>query len=288
MVRLGSNISETKRQSISDEIKIKFRTQSHHGTLLHVSRDFGNFIHVYLNDSALYVGIPENDDQIHDYKIEAYQPTDIWQTLNIHFNGDRVDVKLNNAILPNVNPTITIDSKIDKLLDFLQESQHVIVGAFYQINDDQDLISNVISAEDTNENEVEITAGASITTLEMNNLTFEDHYRGCMGELRIGGILIPYYTTTELVNDTASVRFNNLFRSESVDTSECIVCFQHECLNGGTCERPEEEFECTCPNGYEDSLCSTNTDECLVNACLHGECVDRYVCLHKKNTCEIK
>ena len=274
MVRLGSNISETKRQSISDEIKIKFRTQSHHGTLLHVSRDFGNFIHVYLNDSALYVGIPENDDQIHDYKIEAYQPTDIWQTLNIHFNGDRVDVKLNNAILPNVNPTITIDSKIDKLLDFLRESQHVIVGAFYQIDDDQDLISNVISAEDTNENEVEITAGASITTLEMNNLTFEDHYRGCMGELRIGGILIPYYTTTELVNDTASVRFDNLFRSQSVDTSECIVCFENECLNGGTCEQPQGEFECTCPKGYEDSLCSTNTNECLVNSCVHGECVD--------------
>ena len=162
VVRLGSNISETKRQSITDEIKIKFRTQSHHGTLLHVSRDFGNFIHIYLNDSALYVGIPENDDQIHDYKIEAYQPSDMWQTLNIYFNGDRVDVKLNNAILPNVNPTITIDSKIDKLLDFVQASQHVIVGAFYQNNDHE--LNNIISAEDgadTNENEVEATAGGS-------------------------------------------------------------------------------------------------------------------------------
>ena len=108
----------------------------------------------------------------------------------------------------------------------------------------------------------------------MNNLNFEDHYRGCMGELRIGGILIPYYTTTELVNDTASVRFDNLFRSQSVNTSECIVCFEHECQNGGKCQQPEDEFECTCPKGYEDSLCGTNTNECLVNSCLNGECVD--------------
>ena len=283
VVRLG-NISETKRESITDEIKIKFRTQSHHGTLLHVSQDFGNFIHVYLNDSFLYVGLPENDDKIHDYKIEAYQPSDTWQMLNIHFSDDRVDVKLNDAVLPNVSPTITLDSKIDKLLDFVQASQHVIVGAFYRDQDNHEL-NNVIIGEDlastanTNENEVE-AAGDGATEMTFEMVSFEDHYRGCMGELRIGGILIPYYRTNELVNDTASVRFNNLFRSESVDTSECIVCFQHECLNGGTCERPEEEFECTCPNGYEDSLCSTNTDECLVNSCLHGECVDRYVCLH--------
>lgn len=106
-----------------------------------------------------------------------------------------------------------------------------------------------------------------------------DHYRGCLGEVRIGGILLPYFTETELVNSTASKKF--VLNDRMSVPAECKVCFQNECQNGGICLQPRDVFECSCPVGFEDPFCSSNIDECVSNACVHGVCIDgiaNYTC----------
>ena len=82
------------------------------------------------------------------------------------------------------------------------------------------------------------------------------------------------------MNSTSSQKFT-LAGLVNVDR-ECILCYEHECQNGGTCEEPKNVFECTCPAGFEDSLCSTNIDECLASQCTNGQCLDgiaNYTCI---------
>ena len=154
---------------------------------------------------------------------------------------------------------------------FLFFSQ-VIVGASNIQSNDRDRETYNLDTTDIDDN-------SSVIEIQEAVNIFTDHYRGCLGELRIGGVLATYYTASELINNTASIRFD--IESRKSITLECIVCFEHECENEGSCENPEEIFECTCPTGFEDPLCSTNIDECQFNKCANGNCKDgigNYTC----------
>ena len=112
-----------------------------------------------------------------------------------------------------------------------------------------------------------------------SEMSFESHFRGCLGQVRLGGILLPFFTEEALVNSTASQKF--VIESESDLNEFCTLCYEHECQNGGECKDPYNEFECTCPVGFEDALCSTNIDECANSQCQNGACVDgiaNYTC----------
>ncbi len=108
-----------------------------------------------------------------------------------------------------------------------------------------------------------------------------DYFRGCLGELRIGGLLLPFYTEEELVNNSAANRFVVEERGNDLIYGECLLCYQHECQNGGTCFNPREQFECSCADGFAGPTCEVNIDECVNNSCVNGICVDwinRYSC----------
>lgn len=62
-------------------------------------------------------------------------------------------------------------------------------------------------------------------------------FQGCIGEVRIGGLLLPYFTQAELNNSNSS----NKDHFEMTDDSSlsdallkgCSLCFDTECHNGG-------------------------------------------------------
>ena len=55
----------------------------------------------------------------------------------------------------------------------------------------------------------------------------------------------------------------------------CILCFENECENNGTCRDPHEAYECSCLPGFQGLKCEENIDECLSNNCLNGAtCLD--------------
>ena len=108
-----------------------------------------------------------------------------------------------------------------------------------------------------------------------------DFFRGCMQEVRIGGVLLPFFTEDELVNSTAGQKFELQQRSDDVLMGECILCYEAECQNGGYCSDPSDEFQCNCPAGFAGPVCEENINECLASECVNGKCrdgVNSYTC----------
>lgn len=105
-------------------------------------------------------------------------------------------------------------------------------------------------------------------------------FRGCLGAVRVQEVLVPFFSQTELLNNSAANQF--LRREESFTEIGCTVCYEEECVNGGYCSDPSEVYSCTCEAGFEGNLCQINIDECIGNECQNGaSCVDginEYTC----------
>ncbi|KAL7730858.1 hypothetical protein ACLKA6_003615 [Drosophila palustris] len=104
-------------------------------------------------------------------------------------------------------------------------------------------------------------------------------FKGCLGEARVGDLLLPYFSNAELYPPTenVSVQLQAQFRLNSTLPEEgCILCFQVDCKNGGYCNVPTEEYACTCQAGYEGDDCGTDIDECLNTHCENnGTCINQ-------------
>lgn len=63
--------------------------------------------------------------------------------------------------------------------------------------------------------------------------------QGCIGEVRIGGLLLPYFTPKELKqqNDTTSYKRDYFELNDSSSKTSvalnCSLCFQEDCKNDG-------------------------------------------------------
>ena len=129
---------------------------------------------------------------------------------------------------------------------------------------------------------------SALVVLGSNGPQSSDFFRGCMREVRVGGILLPFFSEAELMNSTAGQKFVVEQRPDNLTKGDCELCYQSQCQNAGVCSDPSEQFDCTCPPGFTGSLCEINIDECetltVENMCKNGVCKDgqnNYTC-----TCE--
>ncbi|XP_071442369.1 protein crumbs isoform X3 [Hetaerina americana] len=101
--------------------------------------------------------------------------------------------------------------------------------------------------------------------------------KGCLGEVRIGGLLLPYFTSSELgYPHPDAERFELLppavtadlsgEKNQTVVETGCVLCFEGQCKNGGHCNDPTRSSKCDCAAGFEgpDDGCETNIDECVL------------------------
>lgn len=66
-------------------------------------------------------------------------------------------------------------------------------------------------------------------------------FKGCVGETRIGGFLLPFFPHDEIYLD--KIRPRSHFRLNSTKPKEgCVLCFQFDCQNGGICANPGKVF----------------------------------------------
>ncbi|XP_054270391.1 protein crumbs isoform X2 [Macrosteles quadrilineatus] len=106
-------------------------------------------------------------------------------------------------------------------------------------------------------------------------------YKGCIGEVRIGGLLLPYFSPDELnkINETWDYF---ALQVSSPLTIGCYLCFDSNCINGGRCEEPMSSYACNCSAGFTGQFCETNIDECVDNQCANNStCIDQlanYTC----------
>jgi hypothetical protein len=123
-------------------------------------------------------------------------------------------------------------------------------------------------------------------------------YRGCLADVKLGQYRLPFVTPSELerMNQPPTPENNSSVRitaptafyiqespSGLAPHLGCILCYDDECLNNGTCKNAKENYECDCSRGYEGDHCETNIDECAENECENGSTcmdgVDGYTCL---------
>lgn len=98
-------------------------------------------------------------------------------------------------------------------------------------------------------------------------------FKGCLGEVRIDGFLLPYFTHKEIYNETVLKRSHYVLNSTKPEEG-CVLCFQNNCKNGGFCSDPTEKYPCDCVPGYADDDCSVN-----INECLEAECTNNSTCI---------
>ncbi|KAF2366724.1 EGF-like calcium-binding domain [Trinorchestia longiramus] len=132
-----------------------------------------------------------------------------------------------------------------------------------------------------------IRLGGGVSTSAENSLTYEESfsesvseenmtssmtvspfYRGCFGEVRVQGLLLPSFRPELLSNDSSPNKF--VLLSEDFAEKGCRVCYEHECQHGGYCGDPEQNFTCSCVSGFEGQFCETNIDDCVNHTCQNG------------------
>lgn len=244
----GVNTSLSYKPKLSqsvkiDSIKLMFRTQSS-GTLMQLVNNDGQNISFNINNG----------------RFEIIARTAVGTVgENFTFGHDIDDGSWHMIVL----------QLIDKSLGFLDNGT-----GDEELLEENSIFNNLTGFI----NSSKIILGSSIRE-EDSSLT--NHFRGCLNEIRIAEILLPYFT--DAVNQTTKERFV-LEEQDDLTRGECVLCYQAECSNDGQCYDPSEEFDCRCPTGFEGPTCGENII-CQNHSCDHGECLEgrgNYTC-----TCQL-
>ncbi|CAB3258977.1 unnamed protein product [Arctia plantaginis] len=118
-----------------------------------------------------------------------------------------------------------------------------------------------------------------------------EFFKGCMGAVHVGGLLLPFFTEEELfVGNTAALLAAQPHyallsgRPYGATTGVgCVLCLESDCANGGHCVNVMTSYACSCPPGYEGDYCQIDVDECATHQCQNGAtCKDgvaSYTCI---------
>ena len=257
--------------AVENTIKATFRSKYiKSGTILHIVGDgeyVNKYIRISIRDELLSLEIPEGN-KILNPTLDANALSGDWKTVEIVFaagGGPTIKARLNNGEFE----IITLDSEID-FAHFISTSKDIVIGS---------------STTETSNNQKDVYTSdridSTFQSVQIHKTT--DFFRGCIGEVRIAGILLPFFLPSWL-NETNYPRKKKFLASDlkDLDDTGCKLCYESECKNSGKCMNPSEKFECDCLPGFEDPLCGTNINECQIgNKCRNGVCVDgiaNYTC----------
>ena len=108
-------------------------------------------------------------------------------------------------------------------------------------------------------------------------------FKGCMDEIRIDRILLPFFSLSEGYNSSVTDQFH-VVKKEGLKTG-CHgddVCSAHDCVNGATCMDIWNSYSCQCVLGFNGTLCENNIDDCVQHACenqaICEDAVNNYTC----------
>ncbi|XP_037300674.1 protein crumbs isoform X2 [Manduca sexta] len=117
------------------------------------------------------------------------------------------------------------------------------------------------------------------------------YFKGCVGAVHVGSLLLPFFTEEELFVGAAArllagqphyalVSGRGWGASQGV---ECVLCLETDCANGGRCADVRSSYACACPPGYSGEYCQIDIDECASHQCQNGAtCQDgvaSYTCI---------
>ncbi|XP_060810667.1 protein crumbs [Amyelois transitella] len=132
----------------------------------------------------------------------------------------------------------------------------------------------------------EYTDGEDFT----DNLAGE-YFKGCMGAVHVGSLLLPFFTEAELFVGAAAALLAAqphyaLVAGRGWGAARgvgCVLCLEADCARGGRCRDVRSHYGCVCAPGYSGDYCEIDIDECASNECQNGAtCQDgvaSYTCL---------
>lgn len=217
-----------------DSVSMRFRTRSPNGNLLWLASGpgSGHFFSLSLVDSKVEARWQFNSgEQRLRFGINTTQGE--WQELQVNISNTAV----NATLVPGD-------------LQTLLRTDNGGLGL-------SNLLTDVVLAGDT----------AEVSSEGHGVVPFE----GCLEEVRLGGILLPFFTPDHLVSSNTTATWD---RFELVGLDEpstgCILCRNDQCAHGGYCQDPLESYVCVCPQAYEGERCELDVDECATNPCQQG------------------
>ncbi|KAL0896197.1 hypothetical protein ABMA27_012140 [Loxostege sticticalis] len=117
------------------------------------------------------------------------------------------------------------------------------------------------------------------------------YFKGCMGAVHVGSLLLPFFTEEQLFVGSAAQLLASqphyaLLSGRPWGAAEgvgCVLCLEQDCQRGGHCADVRNSYACACPPGYQGDYCQIDIDECADNQCQNGAtCQDgvaAYTCL---------
>ena len=222
-----------------------------------------NFISVYLNSERSYIRVDNAlDGNWHDVELSVSSINSLMLAFDAHSKQ-----RIASDVSPHVFQEIVLGADPQIIV-----GSHIRDGSQYEIH-----------AND---------AGRSSNSFFNHPESLHDaFFRGCLKEVKIGIYQLPFVAPEQLhaINTENSTIIDTTaptaFYMETGSTPPklgCVLCYDNECLNGGSCADPSESFDCSCQAGFEGQLCETDIDECVDNKCAHGsKCVDQianYTC----------
>lgn len=107
-------------------------------------------------------------------------------------------------------------------------------------------------------------------------------FKGCLGEVRIDGLLLPFFSQAETYGESTLKSRSHYVLNSTKPEEGCVLCFEQSCQNGGHCSDPTGRYSCDCLAGYAGDDCSENINECLTAECTNNStCIDgiaKYTC----------
>ena len=243
-------------------LRFGFRTRALTGVLLHVrstanvSVDLNQFLTLELFNGSLTVKADSGAGDVESGELRQVNDGD-WHDVTVTLRDDAIVVQIHDLA-----ETYTIDTII------AETNLHTFIAGSNQI----------------------FVAGLpdSYPDVYTINPVSQSYFKGCMDEVRMGPVLLPFFLRSELTNQTSENYFNSVAlvdSSLSVATIGCQgdpVCDDNQCLNGATCVDEFNDYGCSCVIGFDEDFCQYNIDDCQDNGCGNGAtCVDgvaEYTC----------
>ena len=102
----------------------------------------------------------------------------------------------------------------------------------------------------------------------------DPYYHGCLKEVRIGKILLPFFFDESFVNNTSVEKFLLQYnRSLSVGCKAGNMCRYSQCQHGSACIADFYDYMCNCSSSYAGRWCQDAANYCIPSACANGQCV---------------
>lgn len=226
-------------------VTLNLRSRQDSGILLHV-RGQDSLVDNYLTVQLVNKQVLVTYNLGMEGQVKAFQEvaTGEWLEVKIEVSVSEVSLEIAGVLLGTHTTSQTLT-----LLDLLQNSDSVYVAG--------------------------IPASARQGFERMFETT--DNYQGCLGEIRFGSVLMPFFSQSDMSTSESAEQFQ-VVDLQDIEVNNCPgdpVCESHDCQNGATCSDVWNAYECVCVPGYNGSRCELNIDDCVNHGCQNGaKCED--------------